>query len=601
MKSIFDKYKEILLLDFEFQPNRDGAPKVVCLVVHELKSGKKLRFWKDALERMNEAPYSLGERSLFVSYFATAELSCHLALNWKMPTNVLDLFVEFRNQTNGLPLKAGKSLLGALSYYGLPAIEDLHKEKMRNLVLNQNEWSESEREEILQYCESDVIALGMLLQKMEPHLDIERALMRGEYMKSVAKIEVEGIPIDASSLNLIRSNVEIIQNALINETNLARMVYEGTTFKEEGFRRFLQFHDIPWPTTTTGKLRLDDDTFKSLSETYPVIVPIRQLRQSLSQLRSNELAVGADSKSRCMVSPFSSKTSRNQPSNSRFIFGLAKWFRFLIQPQKGKAVAYLDWSQQEFGIAAALSKDESMLEAYRTGDPYLAFAKQAGAVPPEATKDTHEPERELFKSCALAVQYGMGATGLAFKINKTKPEARELIDLHRKTYPKFWNWSDACVNRAMQTNRLNTVFGWNCNITDEVTIPSLKNFPMQSNGAEMLRVATILAHRSGLKICALIHDAMLIEAPEHLIESHTLLATEAMAHASRIVLDGFELKTDFKIYKSPDRFFEKKGKDFWDTVRRCLSDIKKADTKGISDLPKNEQVMPQILSPGLSP
>ena len=65
-----------------------------------------------------------------------------------------------------------------------------------------------------------------------------------------------------------------------------------------------------------------------------------------------------------MLSAFASRTFRNQPSNARFIFGPAAWLRGLIQPQSGRAVAYVDWSQQEFGIAAALSGDVAMIDAY---------------------------------------------------------------------------------------------------------------------------------------------------------------------------------------------------------------------------------------------
>jgi DNA polymerase I-like protein with 3'-5' exonuclease and polymerase domains len=84
------------------------------------------------------------------------------------------------------------------------------------------------------------------------------------------------------------------------------------------------------------------------------------------------------------------------------------WLRGLILPEEGCGLAYIDWEQQEFGIAAALSGDANMLEAYDSGDPYLAFAKQAGAAPPNATKASHGTLREQFKACALAVQYGMG-------------------------------------------------------------------------------------------------------------------------------------------------------------------------------------------------
>jgi DNA polymerase I-like protein with 3'-5' exonuclease and polymerase domains len=95
-------------------------------------------------------------------------------------------------------------------------------------------------------------------------------------------------------------------------------------------------------------------------------------------------------------------------------------------------LAYIDYSQQEFCIAAALSKDPEMKAAYESGDPYLAFAKQAGAVPLEATKSTHKAARDLFKACVLGVQYGMGPDSLALRIGKSTPYAKELPRHHKE-------------------------------------------------------------------------------------------------------------------------------------------------------------------------
>jgi DNA polymerase I len=53
--------------------------------------------------------------------------------------------------------------------------------------------------------------------------------------------------------------------------------------------------------------------------------------------------------------------------------------RGLIKPEPGRAVAYVDWSQEEFGIAASLSGDAAMIDAYQSGDPYLAFGQQVSA------------------------------------------------------------------------------------------------------------------------------------------------------------------------------------------------------------------------------
>src|SRR5207249_1803534 len=119
---------------------------------------------------------------------------------------------------------------------------------------------------------------------------------------------------------------------------------------------------------------------------------------------------------RVLLSAFSSRTGRNQPSNSSFLFGPACWPRSLIKPGLGRAIAYVDWSQQELAIAAALSGDLAMQEAYRSGDFYLAFGRMAGALPEWATKASHGPQREQFKVVSLGVLYGLSEFGIARRL-----------------------------------------------------------------------------------------------------------------------------------------------------------------------------------------
>ncbi len=84
-----------------------------------------------------------------------------------------------------------------------------------------------------------------------------------------------------------------------------------------------------------------------------------------------------------------SKTGRNQPSAKRFAFGLASWQGGVIRPPEGWGLGYVDLASQQVGIAAGLSGDERLIEAYETGDPYLGFGKQAGVIPPDATRESH--------------------------------------------------------------------------------------------------------------------------------------------------------------------------------------------------------------------
>ena len=87
----------------------------------------------------------------------------------------------------------------------------------------------------------------------------------------------------------------------------------------------------------------------------------------------------------------------------------------LIKPQEGQSIAYIDYAQQEIAIAAALSQDENLKTAYKSGDPYLAFAKTAGAIPINGTRQTHPDERAKYKICVLALNYGMSVKSFSEK------------------------------------------------------------------------------------------------------------------------------------------------------------------------------------------
>ncbi len=167
------------------------------------------------------------------------------------------------------------------------------------------------------------------------------------------------------------------------------------------------------------------------------------------------------------------------PSSGRALQGL------------GRALAYIDWERQEFGIAAALSRDPAMMQIYRASDPYLAFAKLAGAAPDTATKESHPELRERFKVVTLAVGYGITAYGLATRLNIPVVEAEHLLSLHRRCFPVFWEWVEGVLDYAHLNGVIRSRFGWQLRVTDRTKDRSIQNFPCQANGAEMLRLAAM--------------------------------------------------------------------------------------------------------------
>ena len=569
-KELQERFSRVYVVDFEYQELNGNPPVVHCMVAREVFSGQLIRLWLSSTAGIS-CPIPLGKDVLYVAYFSTSELKSHLSLGWPLPANVLDLFVEFRCLTNGLPLPAGANLLGAMVYFGLSGIAYTEKKTMRELAIRGAPFSNQERRELTDYCRSDVDATTALLPYLMDKLNLGQALLRGRYMRAAARIEHTGIPIDVEILEQLRVNWELIKDSLVRRVDTNYRVFEGNTFKKNLFADYLRRSQISWPLLPSGNLDLKDDIFRAMTKIHPQLSQLRELRKSLSQMRLHKINVGHDGRARTNISPFGGKTGRNQPSTASYIFGSSKWLRSLIKPTIGMGVAYIDFCQQEIGIAGALSGDQTMQEGYKCGDPYLSFAIQAGLAPADATKQSHSNQRNLCKSVVLGVLYGRGPTSLAESIDQPIQMGKELLLNHRRTFPKFWRWSDDVVSHASLQGELWTVFGWYIRHANQVRAPSAQNYPMQANGAEILRLACCYMVEAGIRVCAPVHDAVLIEAPLETLDDQITQARELMARASRDVLEGFELTTDVEIFRYPERYCdEDRGKAFWEMVMEEL-------------------------------
>jgi DNA polymerase I-like protein with 3'-5' exonuclease and polymerase domains len=197
----------------------------------------------------------------------------------------------------------------------------------------------------------------------------------------------------------------------------------------------------------------------------------------------------------------------------------------------------------------------------------------AKAVPADGTKTTHAQERERFKVVSLGVLYGLSAEGIARKLNTPPCAARELLEMHQSVFRQYWRWSDAVQDFAMLHGYLQTVFGWCVYAGPNANPRSMRNFPMQANGAEMMRLACCLTTERGIRVCAPVHDALLIEAPEEEIEAAVTMTQEAMREASLLVLPQFPLRTEVKVVRHPARYSDPRGERMWATVMGILADV----------------------------
>ena len=124
---------------------------------------------------------------------------------------------------------------------------------------------------------------------------------------------------------------------------------------------------------------------------------------------------------------------------------------------------------------------------------------------------------------------------------------------------------------------MRTAFGWTCRTgVTEFNERSIRNWPIQATGADILRIACILAARHGIRLLAPIHDAVLIELSIARIEDSVALMREIMRRASRIVLNvdadgGHELRADSTIVRYPDRYSDPRGAAIWIRVLQLLA------------------------------
>jgi len=593
-------YDEIWLFDFEFVSRPGEHPDVVCLAARELRSGQTLRLWRETPQTIwPHPPYRTDKRVLFVSFVANAECVCHLALGWPLPAHILDLSPIFRNLTNGRYTPEGKGLLGALRYCGFDTITPKQKDAMQKRVMQGWPFTPEEQVKISDYCAGDVDDLVRLLLKIlaDPEFDLGVAFYHGEFAAVSAVMEHYGVPIDREVFPQLadKDSWRAVRDAMVPAIDAQYGVYvrdrKGDwTFNMERFEALLVREGISgWPRTETGKLKMSRKVFEDMSKGWPQLEELRQLRHARDKMRKIKLAVRSDFRNRTVLWPFKAKTSRTQPKASLWIFSPAVWLRSLIKPGPGTAVAYIDYSSMEFLIAASLSDGHTgpvnnMLDMYRSGDPYLAFSKSVGAVPSAATRKTPSVDeiRDKYKTMLLAVQYGMSVETLAGRLGVSTFEAHEMLTQHHEQFSQYWAWSDDWVQHALQIGIMRTAFGWTCRTgITEFNERSIRNWPIQATGADILRISCILAHRHGIKLLAPVHDAVLIEAPIERIEADVAVMREIMRRASRIVLNAdpkgtHELRTDYTIIRYPDRYSDKRGAQIWDKVLQLLAEHNKA-------------------------
>jgi DNA polymerase I-like protein with 3'-5' exonuclease and polymerase domains len=183
--------------------------------------------------------------------------------------------------------------------------------------------------------------------------------------------------------------------------------------------------------------------------------------------------------------------------------------------------------------------------------------------------------RVLFKTVVLGIQYGLGARSLAVRAGISLSEAYEILARLRARFHVFEAFARSVLDHAGLKLEIATPLGWYMQCPPNINPRTVRNFPVQSTGSEILHVLCILAERRGIELVASIHDAVMAEGPLSETEELSRALDQVMGDAAAVVLRGYRLPTEYQIVKPGEHYQDERGAAMWATVTRLLAKLEK--------------------------
>ncbi|MBO7223632.1 MAG: DNA polymerase I, partial [Kiritimatiellae bacterium] len=366
-------------------------------------------------------------------------------------------------------------------------------------------------------------------------------------------MEREGIRVDTNALREYGRELE--QELLAIETKIYELA--GRSFN---ISSPIQLSDVlfnvlgltPSGKTSSGAYSTSEEVLQSLIGHHPIIEQVLEYR-TCSKLKSTYV----DKLPQC-VDPATGRihTSFNQAltETGRLSSDNPNLQNIPVRSPRGKRIrqAFVardnehvlmaaDYSQIELRMTAAMSMDESMLEAFRNDtDIHLQTAARVyGVDEANVTKEM----RSQAKQVNFGIIYGISAFGLAQRIGTSRTVAAELRNTYFEQFPKIRAFIDNTVEAARKDGYVKTLLGRKRPLRDinsrNATVRAgaeriAVNTPVQGSAADLIKLAMVAVtnriKEQGLKSRLLlqVHDELVFDVPRNEVEQMRALIDECM-------------------------------------------------------------------------
>ena len=410
-------------------------------------------------------------------------------------------------------------------------------------------------------CEDADIALQLRSRLMPQLSDVAGTeLFRNVEMPLaiiLADMELEGVRINVTELE--RYNIEL--STKIDALTEAIYQHAGQSFNIDSPKQLgpILFETLAIPAkvkkTKTGQYPTGEEVLEKIKEAHPIVSDVLKYRK-LKKLKSTYVEplpkLVNDSSGRihttyqqtvAATGRLSSKDPNLQNIPIRTPEGRAIRKAFIPRDENHVLVA-ADYSQVELRIAAALSKDAGLVDAFVEGmDIHTATAAKVFGVSPE---DVNRDMRSKAKAVNFGILYGQGAFGLAQNLGIPRREAKEIIDAYFEQFAALKTFTANCVEEVRGKGYAETVLGRRRYLPDiqssNATVRAFAernavNAPIQGSAADVIKVAMVnidsALKAKGLqsKMILQVHDELVFDVPKSEVEQLTALIGPAMTKA----------------------------------------------------------------------
>jgi DNA polymerase-1 len=378
----------------------------------------------------------------------------------------------------------------------------------------------------------------------------------------LSAMEIEGI-------NLNSDFLKELSVALTDDiSRLEKSIYEqaGEEFnigspKQLGIVLFEKMELVKKPKKTkTGQYKTGEDILSFLAKDHQIIRDIQEFRQykKLQSTYVDALPNEVNSKTGRIHTVYAQavaatgRLSSNNPNLQNIPIRTERGRevrKAFIPRDENYVLLAADYSQIELRIIAALSEEETMINAFKNGeDIHASTAAKVFNVP---LKEVTREQRSNAKTVNFGIIYGVSAFGLSNQTDLSRSEAKELIETYYETYPKLKAYMSAQVDFAREHGYVETVLNRRRYLKDINSQNAIVrsgaernavNAPIQGSAADIIKLAMINIYnrfekeKFKSKMLLQVHDELVFDAHKDELEIIQPIIKQEMENAFKMIV-----------------------------------------------------------------